>query len=291
MKKVTVDDMNQICQMIKGYVYDNEKIVVGTSGGIDSDVVARLCVKAVGHDRVHLFFVVQEGTPEQRHSTVKKLADELKCGLSIINLQNLNTELIEAIHVADSVNFNMESFMDYHRAKCSIRVAIFSTYQDNDFIFCSTTNRTELMTGACMPFGDMIGNIRPLIHLYKTQVKELAKLVGTSEEVLNQAPSADFWDGEDDIDDLSYMLLNKKQVAGYRRFSMEEIKEAQIIKEQLNGEKLDLALDAYNSGVSLEQMSEISGLSLDICKRLECLILGAKLTRARKILVGLEPLN
>lgn len=291
MKRVTVDDRDQICQMIRNYIYDSEKIVVGVSGGIDSDVVARLCVKAVGHDRVHLFFVKQEGTPERRLGSARRLAEELKCGLSEIDLQEMNTELTEAIHAADSQNFNMESFMDYHRAKCSIRVAIFSAYQDNDFIFCSTTNRTELMTGACMPFGDMLGNIRPLIHLYKTQVYELAELVGTSEDILQQAPSADFWEGEDDMDDLSYMLLNEKQVAGYRRFNSKEIEAAQIIKKQLSGRKIDLALDAYQNNASLEQMSAISGLSIDICSRLLSLIREAQRTRSRKVLIGLEPLN
>lgn len=41
-------------------------------------------------------------------------------------------------------NLNMDSFMDAHRAKCALRVAIYSLYNENDFIFCSTTNRTEL---------------------------------------------------------------------------------------------------------------------------------------------------
>lgn len=291
MKKVTIEDMERICQMIRDYIYDNEKIVVGVSGGIDSDVVARLCVKAVGYKRVHLFFVKQEGIPEKRLETVKKLTEELECSLSEIDLRGMNTELTESIHMADSLNFNRDSFMDYHRAKCSLRTAIFSAYQDNDFIFCSTTNRTELMTGACMPFGDMLGNIRPLIHLYKTQVYELAELAGTSEAIRKQTPSADFWEGEDDMDDLSYMLLNNKQVAGYRRFSPREIEEAQIIKEQLSGEKIDLALDAYQNNATMERMAEFSGLQIDICCRLHNLIREAERTRSRKILIGLEPLN
>lgn len=291
MKQVTIKDMEKICCLIRDYVNNDEKIVVGVSGGIDSDVVARLCVKAVGIKRVHLFFVKQEGIPSKRLTTVQKLADELKCGLSIIDLEKMNTSFVEAVHEADLINFNKNSFMDYHRAKCSLRVAIYSAYQDNDFVFCSTTNRTELMTGSCMLFGDMLGNIRPIIHLYKTQVYELAKLVGTKEEVLKQPPSADFWEGEDDMDDLSYMLLNRKQVPGYRRFDYQEMEKANHIKKQLTGIKIDLALEAYQKGYSLEKISEISGLDIDITDRLLDLIKGAKQTRARKILVELEPLD
>ena len=291
MKKVTPNEIDKICTLISNYIYDNEKIVIGVSGGIDSDVVARLCVRAVGSERVHLFFVKQEGTPEKRLLTVNNLAEELHCSLSIFSLENMNTDLIEELHNGDKVNFNPDSFMDYHRAKYSLRVAIFSAYQDNDFIFCSTTNRTEYMTGACMPYGDMLGNIRPIIHLYKTQVNELAKLLGTSESVLNQAPSADFWEGEDDMDDLSYMLLNKRQVPGYRRFSLEEMDSAQSIKRQLSGTKIDLALEGFNSQLSIDEISEISGLNIEICHRLNSLIEGAKLTRHRKQMVELESLN
>lgn len=291
MKEITSKEIDRICSLIKNYIYDNEKIVIGVSGGLDSDVVARLCVKAVGNKRVHLFFVKQEGTPEKRLQTVQDLAQELRCSLSVISLETMNTELIEAIHEADKLNFNPDSFMDYHRAKCSLRVAIFSAYQDNDFIFCSTTNRTEYLTGACMPYGDMLGNLRPIIHLYKTQVNELAKLLGTSDSVLNQSPSADFWEGEDDMDDLSYMLLNRRQVPGYRRFSIAEMESAQLIKNELSGTKIDLALEGFNNGLSITEIAHYSNLNIDICQRLQSLIEGAKLTRHRKQMVALESLD
>ena len=46
MKKITDKEVERICNMIREYIHDNEKIVIGVSGGIDSDVVARLCAKA-----------------------------------------------------------------------------------------------------------------------------------------------------------------------------------------------------------------------------------------------------
>jgi len=142
-----------------------------------------------------------------------------------------------------------------------------------------------------MLWGDMLGHIRPIAHLYKTQVYELARLVGTKENVLSQAPSADFWEGEDDMDDLSYMLLNRKQVTGYRRFSSQEMKEAEKIKEQISGKSIDVALEAYSVGKNIKEIEDISGLRKEIVEALGCLIKGAKETRARKILVNLEPID
>lgn len=291
MKKVTNEELERICNVIREYIYNDEKIVIGVSGGIDSDVVARICAKVVPSDRLHLFFVIQEGIPKERIATVRELSEDLGCKLSIIDLSEMNISFIEKVHEADPDNFNMESFMDSHRAKCSLRAAIYSTYQDNDFIFCSTTNRTEMELGTPMLFANMLGHIRPIIHLYKTQVYELAKLVGTRENVLRQIPSADFWEDEDDMDDLSYMLLNRKQVPGYRRFSMEEMEVAGRIKEKLSGYKIDLALEAYSLHKNKREIMEYSGLEEDIVEAIGCLIEGAKKTRARKILVDLEPIN
>jgi len=93
------------------------------------------------------------------------------------------------------------------------------------------------------------------------------------------------------MDDLSYMLLNKRQVPGYRRFSLEEMDSAQSIKRQLSGTKIDLALEGFNSQLSIDEISEISGLNIEICHRLNSLIEGAKLTRHRKQMVELESLN
>ena len=101
MKKITDKEVERICNMIREYIHDNEKIVIGVSGGIDSDVVARLCAKAVSAERIHLFLAIQEGMPQKRIHTVRELADELKCRLSLIDLSEMNTELIEKIHEAD----------------------------------------------------------------------------------------------------------------------------------------------------------------------------------------------
>lgn len=291
MKNVSVSEVERICNMIRSYVRPEEKIVLGVSGGIDSDVAARLCVKALSPDRVHLFYVLQEGVPARRLDAVKMLAKELHCMLGVIDLREMNTELVLKVHASDSINLNPNSLMDFHRAKCALRVAIYSIYNENDFVFCSTTNRTEYETGSCMLWGDMLGHLRPLIHLYKTQVYELARLVGTSETVLHEPPSADFWEGEDDMDDLSYMLLNRSQVPGYRRFSLDEMEEAAKIKKELSLQRLDLALEAFHSGMDPAKAAFCSGLPKDIAEALECLVRNARITRARIIMKSLEPME
>ena len=50
-------EIEKIEEFIKSYVLENERVLILVSGGIDSDVVARLCYKALGKDRIKLLFV------------------------------------------------------------------------------------------------------------------------------------------------------------------------------------------------------------------------------------------
>ena len=52
----------KIEEFIKSYVLEDERVLILVSGGIDSDVVARLCYKALGKDRIKLLFVKETET-------------------------------------------------------------------------------------------------------------------------------------------------------------------------------------------------------------------------------------
>ena len=52
-------ELPRIIDFIHRYVLPGEQVVVPVSGGLDSDVVARLCTLALGRERVRLFIVRQ----------------------------------------------------------------------------------------------------------------------------------------------------------------------------------------------------------------------------------------
>ncbi|MEN6410867.1 MAG: NAD(+) synthase [Anaerolineaceae bacterium] len=60
-----------------------------------------------------------------------------------------------------------------------------------DCLLVCTTDRSEYSIGFYDPHGDGVGDIAPLRHLYKTQIRELARTLGVAEEILRQPSSGD----------------------------------------------------------------------------------------------------
>lgn len=60
-----------------------------------------------------------------------------------------------------------------------------------DCLLVCTTDRSEWSVGFYDPLGDGAGDIAPLRHLYKTQIKVLAQALGVPEEIVTQPSSGD----------------------------------------------------------------------------------------------------
>jgi len=60
-----------------------------------------------------------------------------------------------------------------------------------DCLFICTTDRSEYSIGFYDPHGDGVGDIAPLRHLYKTQIRELAQALDVPGEVLQTPSSGD----------------------------------------------------------------------------------------------------
>ena len=61
----------------------------------------------------------------------------------------------------------------------------------NNYLVCGTTNRTELMQGFFVKYGDGGVDIEPIAHLYKTQVYQISMHLGIIKEIVDRIPSPD----------------------------------------------------------------------------------------------------
>ncbi len=110
-----------------------------------------------------------------------------------------------------------------------------------NYIVCGTTNKTEVLEGFFVKYGDGGVDIEPLSHLYKAQVYQLSEHLGVIREIIERAPSPDTWSFEvsdeefyfripyDKLDLLLYAWQNKiptEQVCKSMNLSEEQVNRA-----------------------------------------------------------------
>ena len=282
-------ELERILEFIRNQAKPSMKIAIPVSGGLDSDVVARLCALAVGADNIRLFTVIQEGLEQKYTQNARNLAADLGVHLAEIPLGKMNRQLISLLHeAAPDEAFMPDSLLDPARANCSLRTAIISTYQDKGYLIPGNSNRTETEMGFFLPFGDNLGHFKPIAHLYKSEVKLLAALIGCREEVIAQPPSAGFWEGETDLEDMAYWIYNEGPIPGGRTFTEEDDKKVMQIQSLLSQDKIDACLIALNEGKTDDSISEEISLPINIVHTIRTTKEQAAITKNRPLMVSLE---
>ena len=282
-------EIEKIEEFIKSYVLENERVLILVSGGIDSDVVARLCYKALGKDRIKLLFVKETETEAKFVKNVKNLAEDLETPLTIVPLEGKSMEFIKTLEQAENEPiFNSKLILDPAKAKCSMRSAIISSYQDKGFIIAGCTNLTEYELGFFMTFGDNLAHFKPIEHLYKTEVIQLAKEIGTRREVIEQPATSGFWRKQEDLEDIAFWIFNQGPIMKARKFSKKEKEEIFKIKDQLTWEKIDNCLKDLRDKKRIEKIAKETGLSTKIIEGIIQITKKAKQYRNRKIMVSMK---
>ncbi len=173
---------------------DFDGYVIGLSGGIDSAVAAALASRAVGTDKVRAFTMPYK-TGLHAAKDAKTVADWLKIDLIELDI----TRMIDSYY-ADTKSVNpIRLGNKMARERMSI---LFDQAFQSRLLVLGTTNRTELALGYFTWFGDSGCSVNVLGQLYKTQVRQIARELGVPQPIQDKAPSADFWAGQVDEDEL-----------------------------------------------------------------------------------------
>lgn len=180
--------------------------IIGLSGGIDSAVVASLCVEALGKDKVELVFMPSRYTTKQSHIDAKDLAKNLGIDLQIVGIDNLMDSFDKTLSLSGVARENIQA---------RIRACILSSLANmRNLAVISTTNKTELAFGYITLCGDLFGALAPLRYLLKKEVYELGEQINTKKEIIprsiiTKAPSAELAHNQTDEQALaSYDVLD-----------------------------------------------------------------------------------
>ncbi len=282
-------ERNRIVAFLAKHLSPSERAVVAVSGGVDSDLAARLTVTAVGPSRTKLFTVIQKDMEVRHLDNARELASDLRVPLTELHLADLPELFVKQMaHDDPTEAFRPNGLLDPARAKCSMRTVVLSTYQDRGYVIIGASNRTEVLTGFFLPLGDALCHLAPLLHLFKSQVRAIAAVCGTRQRVLDQPASAGFWPDQNDLEDLSWWLYCREPIGTEREFGERDELEVRQITAALSTRALDVAVAAIESGQNDATAASLSTLSLDIIERLRALCEAVLRTKRRPLGIGME---
>lgn len=99
-------------------------------------------------------------------------------------------------YLQNDIDAELRKAIGYIRIKNRIRMAILYHHAEiNDYAVIGTINRTEYLLGLFVPFGDGAADLMPLLHIYKTEICDIARALEVPDEVVSQAPSPDLIPG------------------------------------------------------------------------------------------------
>ena len=183
-------------------------VVLGLSGGVDSALVAKLCVEALGAKRV-LALGLPEGRGGPDLEDARAYAEELGIEFRMIDIAPLVAALDTVLNArkADRVaRGNLRA-----RTRMIVWYYVANT---EDRIVMGTGNKSELLCGYFTRNGDGGVDFLPIGDLYKTQVRAMARALGVPEKIVDKTPTAGLWRGQTDegelgiaYDDLDRVLL------------------------------------------------------------------------------------
>jgi len=267
-------------------------VVVAVSGGVDSSVVAALCVRALGQERVIALFLPESDSSSDSLRLGRELADSLGIRCFTEDLTSLLRAAGCYSRRDDAIRSILPEYGEGYKCKIVLpdlvrtdRYAIFSLvvqspsgaittlrlpldaylgiiaatnfkqrtrkmmeyyYADRyHFMVAGTPNRLEYDLGFFVKNGDGSADLKPIAHLYKSQVYQLAAYLEIPEEIQRRAPTTD-------------------------TYSLEQSQEEFYFSVPLHS--MDLCLYGKDHGITPANLAGIVGMTEEQVKRVYRLI-------------------
>ena len=186
--KIISDWINNYCD---SQSYKPKTLIVGISGGIDSSVVSTLCANT-GRKTIVLTMPIKQ--IKSQHDLSISHAKWLK-----EKYKNVEHHLIEMDKIFTSFSQVLNKFDNEHgyaNSRARLRMAtLYQVAAANNGIVVGTGNKVEdFGVGFYTKYGDGGVDISPIADCTKTEVWELGKHLGVSDEIINTPPTDGLWD-------------------------------------------------------------------------------------------------
>lgn len=176
--------------------------VIGISGGKDSSVVATLCVKALGKERV-IGVMMPQGKQFDIDYSIELC--------QLLGIRNLTVNVGAAIEALKSSLGFEPTAQTVTNIPPRIRMAtLYAVAQSNNGRVANTCNLSENWIGYSTRYGDDAGDFSPLSFFTVQEVKAIGRYLGLPEKFVEKPP-LDGLCGKTDEDNLgfTYAVLDK----------------------------------------------------------------------------------
>ncbi|MGC1870316.1 MAG: NAD+ synthase [Acidobacteriaceae bacterium] len=228
------------------------KGIVALSGGIDSALVATIAAEALGADNILGVGMPSEYSSQGSIDDARQLAQNLGIQWELIPINDIFQQHLKALqpilnsYPPDITEENLQS-----RIRGALLMALSNKL---GALVLTTGNKSEMSTGYCTLYGDMVGALAVIADVYKTCVYRLARYVNRDREIIPEntlikPPSAELRPGQQDTDSLPpYEVLDPILEAYVERYETAE--------DIVQASPLPLEIDLVRSILRMVERSE-----------------------------------
>jgi NAD+ synthase len=198
------------------YTSKSQGFVFGLSGGIDSAVIAHICARSFKDRTLALIMPDSRVSPKEETEDAIHLVDKLGLDYKLIDISLIHSQFANVLEPEERALGNL---------RARIRASILYYYANlKNYIVIGSSDKSEYLIGYFTKYGDGSADVCPIISLYKTQVRELAKFLGVSQSIIAKKSSPHLWKGHvaedeigityEEIDSALYCMVDKKMPVG-----------------------------------------------------------------------------
>lgn len=208
------------------------KALVAVSGGIDSALVAAIAVEALGAENVMGVGMPSEYSSSGSIDDARALTENLGIKFELLAIHDVFKQCQAVLSpLFAGTKFGLAEENLQSRIRGSLLMTISNKF---GALVLTTGNKSEMSTGYCTLYGDMVGALAVIGDVMKTKVYELSRYANREREVIPLAtiekpPSAELRPDQKDTDSLPpYEVLDPILEAYVERYCSAE----QIARDQ-----------------------------------------------------------
>lgn len=184
-------EIEKIRSFLLDYVSKNnlKGYCLGISGGVDSSVLFKI-LEPLDIDVTAVIMPINSIMQDENHARL--LTENTKKNVIKVDLTDVYNQMIQVLPKSDNK-------MSYANIKPRLRMTtLYQIAQSNQLLVAGASNKAEYMLGYFTKYGDSGVDVLPLVEFKKSEIYEMAKVLGVPSEIIDKPPSAGLYEGQSD---------------------------------------------------------------------------------------------